>query len=259
MGITNNIGRSHHLTAAAVAFGAIACGVLGTPTAQAATLQQICQLDPGALDSAAIRGVYRAERRGYDRVHTCDLYDAASVHLGIQTDIEYGWYRKRAVTPQVAPAPAVGKYPKTRAEKSVGRRSRPRSYPVNAAIRSRPTKENTMTTTNSALRHRLIGAATLALGAGAVTIGALAGTPAAVASPMPVTATMEQSCVNTPGAYATGAVRGVYYTVRHGDDREQICKVYASTGKLLGTASKTDWGYYLTRPAAPVDPLPVQR
>lgn len=116
-----------------------------------------------------------------------------------------------------------------------------------------------ITTSNPALRNRLVAAAALALGTGAVAIGALSAAPAALASPFPVTATMEQTCVNSPGLYAGGAVRGVYYTVRHGDDREQICKVYSPIGKLMGTTSKTDWGYYLTRPAAPVGPLPVQK
>lgn len=114
-----------------------------------------------------------------------------------------------------------------------------------------------ITTSNPALRNRFISAA-LALGTGAVAIGALAAAPAALASPPPVTSTMEESCVNRPGAYADGAVRGVYYTVRHGDDREQVCKVYSPIGKLLGTAYKTDWGFYVGKPA-PVGPLPVQR
>ncbi|MDF2581999.1 MAG: hypothetical protein K0R33_642 [Mycobacterium sp.] len=116
-----------------------------------------------------------------------------------------------------------------------------------------------ITTSNPALRSRLISAATLALGTGALAIGALAAAPTALAKPFPVTATMEHACVNNPGAYATGAVRGVYYTVRHGDDRDQICKVYSPVGTLMGTTYKTDWGYYLDKPAAPVGPLPAQR
>ena len=66
-----------------------------------------------------------------------------------------------------------------------------------------------ITTNNPALRHRLISAATLALGTGAVAIGALAASPTALAKPFAVIATMEQTCVNSPGLYADGAVRGV--------------------------------------------------
>ncbi|MGK2865533.1 MAG: hypothetical protein ACSLFA_02635 [Mycobacterium sp.] len=92
--------------AAAIALGAL---FAGTPVAHAATLQQICQLDPSALDSEATRSVYRSERRGNDRVHLCELYDAASVHLGTYTEVDYGWYRKADVAPRPVPAPAVRK------------------------------------------------------------------------------------------------------------------------------------------------------
>lgn len=62
MHATKNAGR----TARAIGAAAIALGALftGTPAAHAATLQQICQLDPSALDSEATRSVYRSDPSG---------------------------------------------------------------------------------------------------------------------------------------------------------------------------------------------------
>src|SRR2546423_455084 len=89
---------------------------------------------------------------------------------------------------------------------------------------------------NSSTRLRQF--ATTALAAAAMTVGALALTPAAQAE------TFEHSCTTNPGAYATGAVKGVYSTERIGQDRYEVCKVYDATGKLLGTMNVPNYGYY---------------
>jgi hypothetical protein len=79
---------------------------------------------------------------------------------------------------------------------------------------------------------------TVALGAGAVAIGALAmGAPANADS-------FQHSCETNPGAYAAGAVRGVFSTQKQGWDLDQICKVYDKSGKLLGTMHQPIYGYY---------------
>jgi hypothetical protein len=79
---------------------------------------------------------------------------------------------------------------------------------------------------------------TVALGAGAVAIGALAmGAPANADS-------FQHACETNPGAYAAGAVRGVFSTQKQGWDLDQICKVYDKSGKLLGTMHQPIYGYY---------------
>jgi hypothetical protein len=75
---------------------------------------------------------------------------------------------------------------------------------------------------------------------------------------LPNATSIQPTCEQNPGAYATGAVRGVYSTQQRGNDRDQICKVYDAAGKHLGTHYKTDYGYYTTRvdsvPNAPLSP-----
>ncbi|MBJ7339359.1 hypothetical protein [Mycolicibacterium sp.] len=79
---------------------------------------------------------------------------------------------------------------------------------------------------------------TVALGAGAVAVGALA-------MGAPVNAdTFQHSCETNPGAYATGAVRGVFTTQKQGWDLDQICKVYDASSKLLGTTHQPIYGYF---------------
>ncbi|HYO05331.1 MAG TPA: hypothetical protein VET27_27185 [Mycobacterium sp.] len=88
---------------------------------------------------------------------------------------------------------------------------------------------------------------TVALGAGAVVIGALAmGAPANAG-------TFQRTCETNPGAYATGAVRGVFSTQKQGWDLDQICKVYDTYGKLLGTTHQPIYGYFRYA-QAPVTP-----
>jgi hypothetical protein len=117
------------------------------------------------------------------------------------------------------------------------------------------TKEITMKTTLTPALWRRITAS--ALGAGAIAVGALAmGAPAANA------ATFHETCINSPGAYAAGAVRGVYDTWRYGDDRYERCKVYDPADRLLGTVNNPNYGWYLnpknTRIAPPLLPAPAQ-
>jgi hypothetical protein len=107
-----------------------------------------------------------------------------------------------------------------------------------------------MSTTTS-LRHRIAAAA---LTAGAIAIGALAlGAGTAQAE------TFEQSCVNHPGAYAAGAVRGVYSVQRMGNDRYQYCTTYDANGKKLGVyGAYPDYGWYIKHGQInPVSPPPV--
>jgi hypothetical protein len=80
--------------------------------------------------------------------------------------------------------------------------------------------------------------AKVALAAGAIALGAMtfAGTAHA--------ASFQQSCITNPGAYAAGAVRGVYSTERHGADRYEICSVYDANDKLLGRTNVPDYGFY---------------
>jgi hypothetical protein len=94
--------------------------------------------------------------------------------------------------------------------------------------------------------HRLVATA---VGAGAIAVGALAmSAPASAAS-------IQQTCEQQPGLYADGAVLGVYSTQKRGFDRDQICKVYDASHKLLGTYTATDYGYY--RLVTKVTPAPV--
>lgn len=87
---------------------------------------------------------------------------------------------------------------------------------------------------NTTLRN--IVTATIA--GSAIAFGALGfSAPASAAS-------IQQTCEQNPGAYATGAVRGVYSVQKRGFDRDQICKVYGAAGNLLGTYTKTDYGFY---------------
>ncbi|TPG35211.1 hypothetical protein [Mycolicibacterium hodleri] len=90
---------------------------------------------------------------------------------------------------------------------------------------------------------------TVALGAGAVAIGALAmGAPANAD-------TFQHSCETNPGAYAAGAVKGVFSTQRSGLDLEQICKVYDANGKHLGTMYSPIYGFF--KPVRQIPTAPV--
>jgi hypothetical protein len=81
-------------------------------------------------------------------------------------------------------------------------------------------------------------------------IAASAGVAAAALGTMAVTApaaqaaTFEDTCVAHPGAYASGAVLGIYATKRIGNDREESCKVYDARNQLLGTTYQTNYGFY---------------
>jgi hypothetical protein len=101
---------------------------------------------------------------------------------------------------------------------------------------------NTITT----VRNRITAAATVAVGAGAIAIGAMALSAPASA------ATLQQTCVEQPNLYAAGATLGVYSTQKRGFDRDQICKVYDPSAKLLGVYTTADYGYY--KMATPVPP-----
>ncbi|MHA3023826.1 hypothetical protein ACXPWS_26590 [Mycobacterium sp. BMJ-28] len=90
---------------------------------------------------------------------------------------------------------------------------------------------------NSSTRLRQLAATAVA--AGAMAAGALALTaPAAQAD------TFQHHCTTAPQDYATGAVTGVYSTERVGQDRYEVCKVYDSSGKLLGTTNVPNYGFY---------------
>ncbi|MDT5064334.1 MAG: hypothetical protein QOK02_489 [Mycobacterium sp.] len=95
--------------------------------------------------------------------------------------------------------------------------------------------------------HRLVATA---VGASAIAVGALA-----MSAPASAASNIQQSCEQQPGAYADGAVLGVYSTQKRGFDRDQICKLYDASHKLLGIYTATDYGYY--RLARPVTPPPV--
>jgi hypothetical protein len=90
---------------------------------------------------------------------------------------------------------------------------------------------------------RITAAATAAVGAGAI-IGALALSAPASAKPLHTATSIQPTCEQHPDLYASGATLGVYSTQRRGADRDQICKVYDPTHKLLGTYTATDYGYY---------------
>ena len=107
------------------------------------------------------------------------------------------------------------------------------------------------TNTTPALWRRITASA---IGASAIAVGALAmGTPTASA------ATFQESCINNPGAYAAGAVRGVYDTWRYGNDRYERCKVYDPNGKLLGEANNPNYGFYFKKPLVTRIPSPPQQ
>ena len=93
---------------------------------------------------------------------------------------------------------------------------------------------NTITT----YRNRITAAVTVAVGAGAIAMGALALSAPASA------ATLQQTCVEHPNLYADGATLGVYSTQKRGVDRDQICKLYDPSNKLLGVYTATDYGFY---------------
>jgi hypothetical protein len=99
-----------------------------------------------------------------------------------------------------------------------------------------------MTSTNTTWQRRT---AALVLAAGAIALGATALSPAAQAE------SFEHSCTTNPGSYAAGAVRGAYSTKRVGNDRDEICSVYASNGKLLAEDTVVDYGFYLRRAQLP--------
>jgi hypothetical protein len=92
-----------------------------------------------------------------------------------------------------------------------------------------------------------------AIGAGAIAVGAMAMSAPANA------ATFQQTCINNPGAYAAGAVRGVYSTQKVGLDRYEICKVYDANNKLLGTTNVPNYGYYNYKVQLPPGADQVQR
>jgi hypothetical protein len=104
---------------------------------------------------------------------------------------------------------------------------------------------------STTLRHRITATVTMALAAGSVAIGALA-----LSAPASAANSFQTTCEQKPYLYADGAVLGVYSTQKRGFDRDEICKVYDANNKLLGTTITTDYNYF--RPAAPVQPPPVQ-
>lgn len=103
---------------------------------------------------------------------------------------------------------------------------------------------------STTLRTRITAAVTVALGGTALAVGAvLAGAPASAA-------TLAELCVQRPAVYAPTAVRGVYSVQKRGIDRDRICKVYDAAGRLQGTITETDYGFY--RLTGPVSPPPVK-
>jgi hypothetical protein len=106
---------------------------------------------------------------------------------------------------------------------------------------------NTSHTTFRTTLHRLVATA---VGASAIAVGALA-----MSAPANAATSIQPTCEQHPELYATGAVLGVYSTQKRGFDRDQICKVYDASHKLLGTYTATDYGYY--RLIQPVTPQPV--
>jgi hypothetical protein len=93
-------------------------------------------------------------------------------------------------------------------------------------------------------RWRQIAAS--ALIAAAAAVGTMA-----VTAPAAQAATFQDTCVAHPGAYASGAVLGVYATKRIGNDREESCKVYDAQNRLLGTTYQTNNGFYGKQPQGP--------
>ncbi|WP_137149395.1 hypothetical protein [Mycolicibacterium sp. CR10] len=100
------------------------------------------------------------------------------------------------------------------------------------------------------ITNRIAAAATIALGSAAVAFGA-----AAVTAPIAGAATFQETCVNDPASYGSGAVRGVYTTEKRGIDRYEICKVYTAANALAGTFTVPNYGYY--KLAVPVTPPPL--
>jgi len=96
--------------------------------------------------------------------------------------------------------------------------------------------------------HRLVATA---VGASAIAVGALA-----MSAPANAANNVQPTCEQHPELYATGAVLGVYSTQKRGFDRDQICKLYDASHKLLGTYTATDYGYY--RLVTKVTPPPAQ-
>ena len=93
----------------------------------------------------------------------------------------------------------------------------------------------------SSSRWRRVAAS--ALIATAATVGSMA-----VTAPAAQAATFQETCVAHPGAYASGAVLGVHATKKVGNNREESCKVYDASNKLLGTTYQTTYGFYGTPP-----------
>ncbi len=102
------------------------------------------------------------------------------------------------------------------------------------------------------ITNRITAAATIALGSAALAFGAAATAPVASA------ATFQETCINNPGAFATGATRGVYSTEKRGFDRYEICKVYSPAGALLGSVNVPNYNFYkMVEPVRP--PLSVSQ
>jgi hypothetical protein len=100
-----------------------------------------------------------------------------------------------------------------------------------------------MNSINSSARRRRTAA--FVLTAAAIAAGSMALSPAAHAE------SFEHSCITNPGAYAAGAVRGVYSTQRVGNDRNEICALYDAHGKHLSDYTKPDYGFYTRRAQLP--------
>lgn len=100
------------------------------------------------------------------------------------------------------------------------------------------------------ITHRVAAAATIVLGSAALAVGA-----AATTAPVAAAATFQETCINSPGLYGIGAVRGVYSTEKRGLDRYEVCKVYTAANVLAGTTYVPNYGYYNF--AVPVTPPPL--
>ena len=82
-----------------------------------------------------------------------------------------------------------------------------------------------MTSTNIRPQRWIAATAKIVIASGAIAAGAMALSPAAQADSQ--FDGFKQSCVNNPGAYAQGAVRGDYHeSVVPGSYVEQICSLY---------------------------------
>src|SRR5436853_843055 len=113
--------------------------------------------------------------------------------------------------------------------------------------------ENIVTSNTTPAIWRRITAT--AIGASAIAFGAMALSAPANAE------TFEHSCTTNPAAYGPGAVVGAYHVERRGADRDEVCKVYTAGPiyKLLGTMTKTDYGYYNLHVQLPAGADQVQR